>query len=265
MIATEPWIAALREGDVDAAWAAFLERYRRLIFATIRRFARDDDEELDAFAHVCEALRAGDMGRLRRYLDEPAHRARFSTWLVTVVRNLAIDSLRQQIGRRRQAIPATLSPLQRQIYQRIFLEHRSHVESYELLRTGNATDLTFGPFLKEVGATYRAVDGSPRKTGFRELVAPAPLPEGDFPDPGSPADDPGSAADTAERLGGALDSLPPDERLAVQLFVVDEMPAADVARIVGWPNAKAVYNRVYRCLALIRQAFERAGIHRRDL
>jgi DNA-directed RNA polymerase specialized sigma24 family protein len=62
------------------------------------------------------------------------------------------------------------------------------------------------------------------------------------------------------RLAEALESLPHDDRLAVQLFVVDELPAADVARIVGLPNAKAVYNRVYRALAELRLHLQRLGV-----
>jgi DNA-directed RNA polymerase specialized sigma24 family protein len=53
--------------------------------------------------------------------------------------------------------------------------------------------------------------------------------------------------------------------VAVQLFVIDELPAKDVARIVGAPNAKAVYNRVYRALAAAREELERAGIRREDV
>jgi RNA polymerase sigma factor (sigma-70 family) len=265
MSATDTWIAALRQGDVETAWGTFLERYRRLIFATIRHFGREDDEVMDAFVRVCDVLRANDMARLRRFIDQPTQRARFSTWLVTVVRNLAIDHLRERIGRPRRAIPAGLSPLQRLIYQRVFLERRSHVEAYELIRSGSGADLAFGAFLKEVSATYRSVGGRGVQSAVNEPAALAPVPEEDVPDPASPGEDLGSAVDTAERLTSALESLTPDERHAVQLFVVDEMSAADVARTVGWPNAKAVYNRVYRCLAAIRQAFERAGIQRRDL
>jgi DNA-directed RNA polymerase specialized sigma24 family protein len=51
----------------------------------------------------------------------------------------------------------------------------------------------------------------------------------------------------------------------VRLFVVEEPPAAEVARIVGWPRAKTVYNRVYRALAAMRVHFERSGIGPGDL
>jgi DNA-directed RNA polymerase specialized sigma24 family protein len=54
-------------------------------------------------------------------------------------------------------------------------------------------------------------------------------------------------------------------RLAVELFVVERMSAADVARTVGWPNSKAVYNRVYRALATLKARLESEGIGPGDL
>ena len=48
--------------------------------------------------------------------------------------------------------------------------------------------------------------------------------------------------------------------LAVRLFVVDGLRAAEVALIVGWPHAKAVYNRVERALRAMRAALEDQGI-----
>jgi hypothetical protein len=35
--------------------------------------------------------------------------------------------------------------------------------------------------------------------------------------------------------------------------------------MLGFPNAKAVYNRVYRALDALRSELERAGIKREDL
>jgi RNA polymerase sigma factor (sigma-70 family) len=56
-----------------------------------------------------------------------------------------------------------------------------------------------------------------------------------------------------ERLAAALSTLPADERLAIQLYVIDELPAAEVARVLGWPSAKTVYNRVGRALKVLRR------------
>jgi len=256
----EPWRAKLDEGDSVAAWDLFIEQYRRLIFATIKQLARDHDDILDVFARVCEALRADDLARLRRYTECEGKRARFSTWIVTVVRNQTIDWLRQRDGRPRHSPPPALSPLQEQIFEHV-TNGRSHVEAYEMIRARSASPISFGAFLKEVTRTYH-VSGASHRIIDREQIGTLTVP---LDDNTIAPEDPLRMADARERIARALDSLPPDEQLAVQLFVVDEMPAAEVARTVGWPNAKAVYNHVYRALGVLREGFARQGIRRADL
>jgi DNA-directed RNA polymerase specialized sigma24 family protein len=255
------WTVKLEAGDPDGAWDLFVERYRRLIFAAIRHYTTEHDEVMDVFAQVCESLRADDLGRLRRYLTQRDHRARFSTWLVTVVRNLTVDWFRHRDGRQRlSAIAAELPPLQRRIFECVFADGRSHVETYELLAAHEATGLSFGAFLRELRATYRAVAARRKGALMAELWGPPPPPEVE------PAvADTLAQGEQAARLSEALESLAPEDRLAIQLFVVDDLPAADVARVVGLPNAKAVYNRVYRALAELRVRLERAGISGVDL
>jgi RNA polymerase sigma factor (sigma-70 family) len=97
----DAWVRELQRGSSEAAWDAFLDRYRRLIFAAIRHYAQDYDDVMDVFARVCESLRADDLRRLRSWTDQTEHRASFSTWLVTVVRNLTIDWFRGRDGRHR--------------------------------------------------------------------------------------------------------------------------------------------------------------------
>ena len=63
----EGWLIKLAQGHCDAAWDLLVERYRRLIFATIRHLATDYDDVMDIFAWVCEALRENDLARLRGY------------------------------------------------------------------------------------------------------------------------------------------------------------------------------------------------------
>jgi DNA-directed RNA polymerase specialized sigma24 family protein len=250
------WIAKVEAEDLDGAWDLFVERYRRLIFAAIRHYTTEHDEVMDVFAQVCESLRADDLGRLRRYLTEGAHSARFSTWLVAVVRNLTVDWFRHRDGRKRlSAIVADLPPLQRRIFECVFADGRSHVETYELLSSHEIMGLSFGAFLRELRATYLAVAGRRKGALMAELWGPLPPPEIE------PAlADALGHAEQGTRLAAALESLPPDDRLAIQLFVVDDLPAADVARILGFPNAKTVYNRVYRALADLRGRLERTGI-----
>lgn len=256
----EDWMAQLERGAGESAWDLFLSRYRRLIFATIRHYAQDYDEVMDVFARVCESLREDDMRRLRSYLDQKDHRARFSTWLVTVVRNLTIDWFRQRDGRRRlPAVADDLPPLQRRIFQLVFVDGRSHVETYEVIRAREAPEMSFREFAAELRRVYEAVTAGRRGAAFRELHG-SPPPAPDF-----------EAQDLAEReerqvmLERALAALDPVDRVAVELYVLEELPAADVARIVGLSNAKAVYNRVYRALASMRELLESAGVQREDL
>jgi RNA polymerase sigma factor (sigma-70 family) len=257
----EPWVVELESGRPDTAWDLVLTRYRRLIFATIRRYAQDYDDVMDVFTRVCEALREDDLRRLRGWASEPDHRASFSTWLVTVVRNLTVDWFRQRDGRQRiSALSAGMPPLRRLIFEHIFVKHRSHIEAYELLRASEAPELTFRDFLTELRATYRAVTDGRRGHLVREF-GPPPADEADSGSPELPL----VLIERKDVLDAVLNALDPVDRLAVQLYVVDEVAAGDIARIVGLPNAKAVYNRVYRALASIRAKLAEAGVLRDDI
>jgi RNA polymerase sigma factor (sigma-70 family) len=255
----EPWLSELNAGHHQAAWDLFAERYRRLILATIRRLIRDHDDLMDVYSDVCQALNEDDLARLKRFVDRPAHGAQFSTWLVAVVRNLCIDWLRSRDGRRRPVIPAALSSLQQEIYAAVFIGGRSHIEAYELIAARSPSAMQFSGFLREVRETYRLAPSQSGEPLRRAL--PEPLPD----DLAASASNPAEAAEAARRIAGMLASLSADVRLAVELFVVERMAAADVARTVGWPNAKAVYNKVYRALEGLRSHLERDGIGRHDL
>src|SRR5919204_3783487 len=244
----DDWAVELQCGRTDAAWDLFLDRYRRLIFAAIRHYAQDYDDVMDVFARVCEGLRKDDLRRLRVYIDEPEHRARFSTWLVTVVRHLTVDWFRARDGRQRVSTVAQgLPALQRRIFEHVFLHHKSHVEAYELISASEAPALSFREFLTELRATYRAVTDGRRGEVLRELGVPPP--EDEVAQLTWP-----SAADASEQsqiIEQALSALGAEDRLVVELYVVERLSAEAVAKVVGLPNSKAVYNRAYRALALL--------------
>lgn len=253
------WRARLAEGDVEAAWTLFIDRYRPLIVATIRHLVEVDDVP-DALAHVCLQLATDDLARLRRYRWDSATRARFSTWLVTVVQNLAIDRLRKKAGRRRVRIPSGLSELQQRIFTCVFVEHRCHTETYEVVRRNAEGEMSFAWFLKELAVTYRVIERVRPRGVMHYLTVPfvpAPIELS--------ADEPLAAAEVAGRIASVLRDLSTEDQLALQLFIVEGLAATDVARTLGWPNAKAVYNRVYRALHRLRTILERDGIGPADL
>ncbi len=258
----EAWVDALRERGPDLAWDVLLAHYRRVIFAAIRHYAEDYDDVMDVFARVCEALRADDLRRLRAWAEQRNHRARFSTWLVVVVRNITVDWLRHRDGRRRlSSVAEALPPLRRSIFEHVFLDQHSHLETYELLRGREAPDLSFRQFQAELRATYTAVTQGRRGLVFRDGGPAPPVDVAEKADafPG------GDAPSRAPQLEDALARLSPEDRVAVELYVMQELPAEAVARIIGLPSGKAVYNRVYRALAAVRDGLERAGVRREDL
>ena len=99
---------------------------------------------------------------------------------------------------------------------------------------------------------------------MRELVGALPPPAPHL-DAVTQVDVTAPAPDTGEHLARALADLTPEDRVAVQLFVIDEMPAAEVARILEWPGAKTVYNRVSRALTALRTGLAHRGIGPGDL
>lgn len=254
----DDWMAELRRGQHERAWDLFLDGYRGLLFAAIRHYAREYDDVMDVFTYVCDELRSDDLRRLRVYVVEVEHRARFSTWLVTVVHHLTIDWLRRRDGRPRpSALAQKLSPLRRQIFEGVFVDNRTHIETYELIHARDAPALTYREFLSELRATYRdaSANGHVRlPTDHNRAVTEQ--------ETATPVTD---TSEAAERLNEALMSLTAEDRLAVQLYVVEDLPAADVARVIGLSGAKAVYKRVYHSLHALREYLADAGIRKGDL
>lgn len=246
----EPWRARLEAGDNEGAWTLFLARYHRLIGATIGRCTADAEDALDAFAHVCDRLAYDDLARLRKFHESPEHRAKFSTWLVVVVRNLAIDWRRSCEGRPRHLPPAGLTPLRKRIYELVLVGRTSHVEAYEIVRAEGNEELSYPEFVREIASTFRAVD-SRRWTNLALLHGSAT----DMASEAEQASDHVERAEERDRLAKALATLTEQEREAIRLFVVEERSAAEVATAVGWAGAKTVYNRVQRALASMRAQF----------
>jgi len=60
-----------------------------MLFAVVRRFERDEDAIADCYLFVCEQLSAKGFRRVLRF--DPGGRARFTTWLCAVTRNLCLD------------------------------------------------------------------------------------------------------------------------------------------------------------------------------
>jgi RNA polymerase sigma factor (sigma-70 family) len=271
----EPWLEKLRQGETEAAWDLLIGRYHRLIASTVRHFVEGYDEVMDVFAYVCESLRANDFARLHNYAALPEVRVRFSTWLVAVVRNLVIDWFRRQKGRKRLSkLVRELPPAQREAFEKVYVDGLSPGEAYELERTQSGSKGSFGEFLNELANAQRVLEskrpgallpelgGSRRHLRVEELKANL---EAETASPSEALDQRLLQDELLDRLGPALAALSAQDRLALQLYVVEGLPAEDVARLVGWKSAKTVYNHVYRALAAVRSHLKQAGLADYDL
>src|SRR5687767_8598390 len=204
----ESWIAPLAAGDPEAAWGLFIERYRRLIFGAIRRYASDPDDVMDVFARVCETLRANDFKRLHDCAARVRPDRPLSTFLVVVVHNLTVDWIRQRDGRPRPgAVARSLPPLRRRIHEYVFVDGRSHVEAYELLRSRDGATLTFGEFLKELRETVRAGMTDRAGTSRARIVDLTPI-RAEI----QPREDAAVVAERERTVGNLLELLQPEDR-----------------------------------------------------
>lgn len=256
----ESWQTLLQSGDAVTAWDEFIARYRRLIFAAIRHQTTNPDDVMDVFGHVCEALRSDGLARLRKYPADGSARANCSTWLVTVVHRLGVDWFRKRDGRDQRRPPSSLTPSQQDVYRAVFLERRPHLEAFEALRRRAGSSLTYYGFVEDLRAAQRVHRSTP--TSIRAItVAVSPS----IPDPAPGEDAVIVDGETRDRVNQLLAGLGNDERLALDLYVVQQMAADDVARTVGWPDAKAVYNRVSRLLKSLRQKLSDEGVAPGDL
>lgn len=243
--AGEHWVARLSRGDADAAWDDFLAEFRPLLFSVIGSLVSDPETRMDAFVAVCDGLRADDLKRLRAF--QPGGPAKFSTWLVSVCRNLVIDWYRATHGRRRlDPALAQLSPAHQRLYELLTRRRLSFIEAFEVLRSTEEWRGSYREFLALVRELHRTVTQQAGALA-RDLIGVDPAFELALEAEAAP-----DVADH-ERVMKALEQYPADVRLATLLFVVDELPADEVARMVGWSGRKTVYNRVYRTLEAIRQ------------
>lgn len=95
----EDVLRRLRSADAGPAWVEFLDRYAQLIMNVAAQIEFEQDRIDDCFLYVCEKLNEDGFRRLLKF--NTTGKARFGTWLSTVVFNLCVDWHRHEYGRAR--------------------------------------------------------------------------------------------------------------------------------------------------------------------
>lgn len=252
----------LRTENAQAAWTEFLVGYSPIILQVVRRSIWDQERAADCFVFVCEQLCARGYRRLLQYRTESA--VSFVTWLRVVVRNLALDWHRKQVGRRRVFESVTrFSPLHQEVYRLRFVEGHSLDETYAVLR-GRFPDLT----LESVGladadlreslssrqawllAAQRAV------TVALDSTDPADAPPVEVADPNPGPEASVISHQERDRLADGLARLEPAERLLLQLRFGQGVTLAKVAAFAGLPDAQTADRRIRAILGRLRKELE---------
>lgn len=251
-------LEALQSGDSEATWTTFLTAYSQLIYGVIRKFTRDTDHLGDCFLFVCTKLSEKHYRRLRAF--QPNGRARFSTWLRAVVRNLCLDWHRSKFGRRQLfRFVKSRSVLDQEIFQAVFQRGLSAREVWvDLSRKGFG--LRFSDVEERVEelrglmssrqlwlltagrVSIESLDSSEENSVAREVSDPNPDPEMIF-----------ILRETRRALENALARIDASDRLLLRLRYIEGLGLLEVAKLVGLRNAQTADRRIRDAIERLRK------------
>ena len=136
----EDVLRRLRSSDAGPAWVEFLDRYAQLIINVAAQIEFEQDRIDDCFLYVCEKLNEDGFRRLLKF--NTGGKARFGTWLSTVVFNLCVDWHRGEYGRVR-LLPAiaALPEFDQSVYRLVVEQGQSRDMCFQTLQVQHP-DLT---------------------------------------------------------------------------------------------------------------------------
>ncbi len=251
----------LASPEPQQAWAEFLESFSPIIFQVVKLAEREPDHVSDCFLFICEQLSEKQFRRLRRF--KLKGRARFSTWLWVVVRNLCRDWHRKEFGRHRvfQSI-ARLSEADRAVFRCVYEQGLTKEETFSWLRMRD-TNLTRDHVDESLERIQKVL--TPRQhwlLSFRNYESkylegePDTRQESPGPQIPDPAPNPEACLALKERyvaLEKALQQLSKTERLLIMHRYEKGLTLHEIAELMGLKDAWTVERRLKEILGLMRK------------
>jgi RNA polymerase sigma factor (sigma-70 family) len=244
--------------ECEAAIVAHHGWIRQAAAALCRRYGMSGTEGEDFASWATLRLIDDDYAVLRKFRGESALR----TYLVVVVAMLHREYRSRTWGRWRPSAAA-----RRAGAIAVRLETLVHRDGYPLpqaiqqVRTAGETALSE----RQLAALFATL---PRRAAARPAEALLDA-LADVPDPAG-ADDAVTASEhdatrlaLGKALRAALDALPAEDRLIVQMRYWEGSSVADIARALGLAQ-KPLYRRLERALATLRRSLEAAGVSRHE-
>ena len=256
-------LGGLRGPNAGDAWEEFLDLYGPVLYHAALAHTPNEDAAADCYVHICERLADNHFRRLLKF--KPEGNASFTTWLRVVTRNLCFDWHRSHFGRHRPfKTLGDLSPVELEIYKLRFAQGASQAETVERVTK------TFPAFAsQEIVAIEERLQRSlnsrqrwvlsTRHHGRLKATAAIATEEDDVG--GSEVADPEPNQETAfataeqqSQLRKLVASLPPHERLLLQLRFQQELSLDETARLCGLGDGQRAHRSINAVLKKLRFA-----------
>jgi RNA polymerase sigma factor (sigma-70 family) len=259
-----PLLDALRSDEAETAWVAFLTAYSDVIYGVVRTIARNSDHAGDCYLFVCTKLADKNYRRLLAFRCDG--RARFSTWLRAVVRNLCLDWHRSEFGRNQAfASVNSLSLIDHEIFRLVFQGGMPVLEAWETLHqadrsiTYNCVDECAAKLrrlmtarqlwlLSTANTPVESLDANNEESRALEVADPTPSPEMLS-----------LLNETFVQVAKALKELDPGDCLLLRLRFQEGLGLLDIAKLVGLKDAQTADRRIRDAVDKLR---EKLGIPR---
>lgn len=248
----------LSSTDAGPAWVEFLERYGSLIMSAAGQFEYERDRADECFLYVCEQLNDDGFRRLLKF--NAAGKARFRTWLGSVVFNLCVDWHRREYGRTTLLPAISALPAFDQAVYHLVIEQGLGKEACFQSLLADFPDLTRELVAKAVVRVYSLLTPRQRwqislrnRGRQRALDASSPDPCDRLPDPALGPDVEAQKEQEREALQSALSRLPSIQRLLIRLRFQEGLPLRKIAQLkfrgdvnATWRHMQSAMNALFK-------------------
>ena len=253
----------LSSADAGPAWVEFLDRYSALIIQTASQFEYRQDRSSECFLYVCEQLNEDGFRRLLKFNTK--RKAKFKTWLGTVVFNLCVDWHRREFGRA-TLLPAisALPAFDRAVYRMVIEQGMNKEASFQMLRA-DFPDLTRELVESAVIRVYSLL--TPRQRwnvtirNRRGQLARGRFSEDSvqhLPDPGTGPEAQAQIQQDIETLQDAMVLLPARQRLLLRLRFQEGLSLRKIAELTQLGDTNRAWRHIQAALkALFEQVHEK--------
>jgi RNA polymerase sigma factor (sigma-70 family) len=248
-----------RKQTAKPAWTFFVQRYSGLLLQTIQELESDYDQVLDRYLYVCQKLAERDCKRLLAF--KRGGEREFAAWLRAVTRNLCIDYLRQQQGRRRlpRAI-ARLPALDQEVFEAAFWQGHNATETHALLGTYHP-ELRFSQVLESLERIQAVLQPWQMQKVLAQKPVPIPVSpvsrSGEdlleqVPDERTGPEEDVLLREKAKLLQNAIAGLPAPARLLLRLRFELGLTLQEIARLSGLTDHRKVHEELARIFQGLR-------------